>query len=98
MEDAVLECSEQVLAGRRHGGSRDVTSARADHFDRRPKGHQMSIARLANRALLSVSGAHAAEFLNGILATAVRDAPKRPAFSTILHAQARPPFVTHRRD
>ncbi|KAM6495944.1 Aminomethyltransferase folate-binding domain containing protein [Amanita muscaria] len=45
-----------------------------------------SIARLSNRALLSVSGSQASEFLNGILAAAIT---KRPTYSALLHAQAR---------
>ncbi|KIL70120.1 hypothetical protein M378DRAFT_156176 [Amanita muscaria Koide BX008] len=45
-----------------------------------------SIARLSNRALLSVSGSQASEFLNGILAAAIT---KRPTYSALLHAQGR---------
>lgn len=48
-----------------------------------------SIARLANRALLSLSGPYASDFLNGILAAAVRDAQRRPVYSALLHAQGR---------
>ncbi|KAF8627169.1 hypothetical protein AX15_004489 [Amanita polypyramis BW_CC] len=62
----------------------DEAMARDMSFLRTP-----SIARPANRALLSLSGSHASEFLNGILAAAVRDSQRRPVFSALLHAQGR---------
>jgi folate-binding Fe-S cluster repair protein YgfZ len=46
-----------------------------------------TIVRLQNRALISVSGSQAAEFLNGLLSTAVTTQPYRSFFSSFLHAQ-----------
>jgi len=43
--------------------------------------------RLQNRALISVSGSQAAEFLNGLLSSAVTAQPYRSFFSSFLHAQ-----------
>ncbi|ESK97634.1 mitochondrial protein [Moniliophthora roreri MCA 2997] len=48
-----------------------------------------SIAQLPHKAVLSITGSQAGEFLNGMLASAVPDAPKRPFFSAILNAQGR---------
>ncbi|KAK7049586.1 ccr4 associated factor [Paramarasmius palmivorus] len=48
-----------------------------------------SIAQLPHRAVLSVTGSQAGEFLNGMVASAVPDSPKRPFFSAILNAQGR---------
>ncbi|PFH51455.1 hypothetical protein AMATHDRAFT_74997 [Amanita thiersii Skay4041] len=48
-----------------------------------------SLAHLNNKAILSVSGSQASEFLNGILATPIRESPKRPLYSALLHAQGR---------
>lgn len=47
-----------------------------------------SLAPVANRALLSVTGSQAPEFLHGLLATSVQK-PLRNQFSSILHPQAR---------
>ncbi|EKM80344.1 hypothetical protein AGABI1DRAFT_38285 [Agaricus bisporus var. burnettii JB137-S8] len=48
-----------------------------------------TIARLANRGVLSVSGSQAPEFLHGLLSTQVSDPPKGPFYSAFLHAQGR---------
>ncbi|KAI9510448.1 Aminomethyltransferase folate-binding domain-containing protein [Russula earlei] len=45
--------------------------------------------RLHNRALVSVSGSQAAEFLNGLISTAVTTPPHRSFYSSFLHAQGR---------
>ncbi|KAF9484020.1 Aminomethyltransferase folate-binding domain-containing protein [Pholiota conissans] len=47
-----------------------------------------TIAPVANRGVLSITGSHFSEFLNGLVATSVRG-PSRNQFSTILHAQGR---------
>jgi len=46
-----------------------------------------TIVRLQNRALISVSGSQAAEFLNGLLSTAVTTQPHHSFYSSFLHAQ-----------
>lgn len=46
-----------------------------------------TIVRLQNRALISVSGSQAAEFLNGLLSSAVTNQPYRSFYSSFLHAQ-----------
>jgi hypothetical protein len=46
-----------------------------------------TIVRLQNRALISVSGSQAAEFLNGLLSTAVTTQRHVPFYSSFLHAQ-----------
>jgi hypothetical protein len=46
-----------------------------------------SLAPVPHRALISLSGAHADEFLNGIIATSVPHPPRGPLFSAFLHAQ-----------
>jgi len=46
-----------------------------------------TIVRLQNRALISVSGSQAAEFLNGLLTAAVTNQPYRSFYSSFLHAQ-----------
>ncbi|KZT72649.1 Aminomethyltransferase folate-binding domain-containing protein [Daedalea quercina L-15889] len=51
-----------------------------------------SIARLSNRAVLSVSGSQAVEFLNGILSSSIPVTPTHPHlhfYSAFLHAQGR---------
>lgn len=48
-----------------------------------------TVAQLANRGVLSVSGTQASEFLNGLLSSSVSNAPRRPLFSVFLHAQVR---------
>ncbi|KAJ3572456.1 hypothetical protein NP233_g3064 [Leucocoprinus birnbaumii] len=48
-----------------------------------------TIAKLANRGVLSVSGSQASEFLNGLLSTSVSNPPKGPFYSAFLHAQGR---------
>ncbi|KAH8830799.1 Aminomethyltransferase folate-binding domain-containing protein [Flagelloscypha sp. PMI_526] len=47
------------------------------------------IARLRNRALVSVTGSQATEFLNGVLSTAVQPPSAGPFFSALLHAKGR---------
>ena len=54
-----------------------------------------TIVRLQNRALISVSGSQAAEFLNGLLSTAVPTQPYRPFYSAFLHAQVSSVGVFH---
>jgi folate-binding Fe-S cluster repair protein YgfZ len=46
-----------------------------------------TIVRLQNRGLISVSGSQAAEFLNGLLSTAVTTQPLGSFYSSFLHAQ-----------
>lgn len=46
-----------------------------------------TIVRLQNRALISVSGSQAAEFLNGLISTAVTTEPHRSFYSSFLNAQ-----------
>jgi folate-binding Fe-S cluster repair protein YgfZ len=46
-----------------------------------------TIVRLQNRAIISISGSQAAEFLNGLLSTAVTTQPLRSFYSSFLHAQ-----------
>jgi len=46
-----------------------------------------TIVRLQNRALISVSGSQAAEFLNGLLSTAVTTQHHASSYSSFLHAQ-----------
>ena len=46
-----------------------------------------TVAPVPHRAVLSVAGTQAAEFLNGILASSVQ-APARPLYSVLLHPQA----------
>jgi folate-binding Fe-S cluster repair protein YgfZ len=46
-----------------------------------------TIVRLQNRALISVSGSQAAEFLNGLLSTAVTTQQHASSYSSFLHAQ-----------
>jgi folate-binding Fe-S cluster repair protein YgfZ len=46
-----------------------------------------TIVRLQNRALISVSGSQAAEFLNGLLSSTVTNQPYRSFYSAFLHAQ-----------
>ncbi|ETW84361.1 hypothetical protein HETIRDRAFT_314149 [Heterobasidion irregulare TC 32-1] len=48
-----------------------------------------SVARIPQRSLISISGAQAPEFLNGLLSTTVGNAPRAPFFSSFLHAQGR---------
>ncbi|KAG7097030.1 hypothetical protein E1B28_004423 [Marasmius oreades] len=48
-----------------------------------------SITKVSSRAVISVTGSHASEFLNGMLASSIPDAPKRPFFSAILNPQGR---------
>jgi folate-binding Fe-S cluster repair protein YgfZ len=45
-------------------------------------------ARVPHRAVLSLGGPQAAEFLNGIIASTVHNPPKGHFFSAFLHAQA----------
>ena len=47
-----------------------------------------TVAHVPHRAVLSVVGSQASEFLNGILASTVHDPPPGPFFSAFLHAQA----------
>ncbi|KAF8974422.1 hypothetical protein BDZ97DRAFT_1773534 [Flammula alnicola] len=47
-----------------------------------------SIAPVAHRSVLAISGPQSTEFLNGLLASSVHE-PTRNQFSTILHAQGR---------
>ncbi|TFK43598.1 hypothetical protein BDQ12DRAFT_596624 [Crucibulum laeve] len=47
-----------------------------------------TIAPIPHRGILSVFGPQASEFLNGLLATSIREPIKGPIFSTFLHAQA----------
>jgi hypothetical protein len=49
-----------------------------------------TVVRLKNRALISVSGSQAAEFLNGLLSTAVTTQAHGSFYSSFLHAQVRP--------
>ncbi len=44
------------------------------------------LARVPHRSFLSLFGSQAPEFLNGVLATSIRE-PRRPGFSTVLNAQ-----------
>lgn len=46
-----------------------------------------TVAPVPHRAILSVAGTQAAEFLNGILASTVQE-PARPLYSALLHPQA----------
>ncbi len=46
-----------------------------------------TIVRLQNRGLISVSGSQAAEFLNGLLSTAVTTQSLGSFYSSFLHAQ-----------
>ena len=46
-----------------------------------------TLVRLQNRALISVSGSQADEFLNGLLSTAVYKQPHNSFYSSFLHAQ-----------
>ncbi|KAF8915944.1 hypothetical protein CPB85DRAFT_1292511 [Mucidula mucida] len=46
------------------------------------------LARVPHRSFLSLFGSQAPEFLNGVLATPIRE-PRRPGFSTVLNAQGR---------
>lgn len=46
-----------------------------------------TVAPVPHRAVLSVAGIQAAEFLNGILASSVQE-PTRPLYSALLHPQA----------
>ncbi|KAL0577708.1 ccr4 associated factor [Marasmius crinis-equi] len=48
-----------------------------------------SVTRIPSRAVLSITGSQASEFLNGMLSSSIPDAPKRPFFSAILNAQGR---------
>ncbi|KAF5364082.1 hypothetical protein D9756_000688 [Leucocoprinus leucothites] len=48
-----------------------------------------TVAQLASRGVLSVSGSQAPEFLNGLLSTSVPSPPKGPFYSAFLHAQGR---------
>jgi folate-binding Fe-S cluster repair protein YgfZ len=48
-----------------------------------------TLAPVSNRAVLSVSGSQAAEFLNGLLACSVQG---KQTYGTFLHAQVRPSF------
>ena len=55
-----------------------------------------SLAPVPNRAVLSVTGAHAADFLNGIVSSSVAaSTPQSPAhfYTAFLHAQASPLFL-----
>ncbi|KAF8165407.1 hypothetical protein B0H34DRAFT_237704 [Crassisporium funariophilum] len=47
-----------------------------------------TLAPIPNRGVLSISGSQSTEFMNGLLATSVREPPKSQ-FSTLLHAQGR---------
>lgn len=47
-----------------------------------------TVAPVPHRAILSVAGTQAAEFLNGILASTVQE-PARPLYSALLHPQGR---------
>ena len=56
-----------------------------------------SLARLANRAVLSVTGSQAADFLNGIVSSSIAaSTTQSPAhfYTAFLHAQASPPSLT----
>ena len=56
-----------------------------------------SLARLANRAVLSVTGSQAADFLNGIVSSSIAaSSTQSPAhfYTAFLHAQASPPSLT----
>jgi transferase CAF17, mitochondrial len=46
-----------------------------------------TVVRLRNRASISVSGSQAAEFLNGLLSTAVTTQLHGSFYSSFLHAQ-----------
>lgn len=46
-----------------------------------------TIVRLQNRGVISVSGSQAAEFLNGLLSTAVTTQTLGSFYSSFLHAQ-----------
>ncbi|KAL6306687.1 Aminomethyltransferase folate-binding domain-containing protein [Sparassis latifolia] len=48
-----------------------------------------TIAPIPQRSILSVTGSHAAEFLNGIVASAIPKSPQNHFFSAFLHAQGR---------
>ncbi|KAG6812316.1 hypothetical protein H0H92_003400 [Tricholoma furcatifolium] len=48
-----------------------------------------TVAPVPNRAVLSLSGSQASEFLNGILASQVTEPIRGPLYSAFLHAQAR---------
>ncbi|RDB22593.1 putative transferase CAF17, mitochondrial [Hypsizygus marmoreus] len=48
-----------------------------------------TVATVPHRAVISVAGSQASEFLNGILSSAVQEPIKRPRFTAFLHAQGR---------
>lgn len=47
-----------------------------------------TVAPVPHRAVLSVAGTQAAEFLNGILSCSVQEPTRRPLYSALLHPQA----------
>lgn len=54
-----------------------------------------TIARISNRAVISVSGSQASEFLNGLLTTSVTNPPHGPFYSAFLQAQVRSSSKLH---
>ncbi|KAL0949762.1 hypothetical protein HGRIS_009801 [Hohenbuehelia grisea] len=48
-----------------------------------------TLAPILNRAILSVTGSQASQFLNGLLAASVPDSPPRPFYSAFLNPQGR---------
>jgi folate-binding Fe-S cluster repair protein YgfZ len=48
-----------------------------------------TIAPIPNRALLSITGSQATQWLNGLLSSTVPDPPRGHFYSAFLHAQAR---------
>ncbi|KAF9498406.1 Aminomethyltransferase folate-binding domain-containing protein [Pleurotus eryngii] len=48
-----------------------------------------TVAHIWHKTVLSVSGSHASQFLNGLLSTPVHDPPRGPFFSAFLHPQGR---------
>lgn len=52
-----------------------------------------TVAPIPNRAVISVSGSQAAEFLNGLTAASVPGHPQSHFYSAFLHAQVRSPFI-----
>ncbi|EMD40958.1 hypothetical protein CERSUDRAFT_103327 [Gelatoporia subvermispora B] len=48
-----------------------------------------TIAPIQHRAILSVTGSQAGEFLNGLIASSIPESPQSHFFSTFLHAQGR---------